>query len=179
MKKLMIPLTISTYCIALFLILAGALDERWPVYLWLVSIAVSFVLSIANVFNAAAFKHNEENIYRDSLIFKILLIPFFIANFILGILVAVTSIFSIFTLFFFASIPLAIIALLMMVFAYWLMLSTSSYSIVLRLKIITIGKTPVKDLIIIVLHFIFVLDVIAAIILYRDYKKGVLYYEER
>jgi len=179
MKRLMIPLTISTYCIALFLTLTAILDTRWPVYLWLVSIVVSFILSLANVCYAIIGKHEESNIYRDSLIFKIVLIPFFIANFILGILVAVSSLFSVFTLFFFASIPLFIIALLMMVFAYWLMLSTSSYSIVLRLKKVVISKAPIKDVLIIVLHFIFVLDVFAAIILYRDYKKGVLYYEER
>ena len=186
MKKLMIPLTLSTYAIAAFLILSVYIDKKWPLYSWLIAAIVCFLLSLINIIYAI-FKRKEDGIYRDSLIFKLILIPFFIFNFILTILIISTSVFSIFTAFFFASLPLILVGALTVLYAYLLLLSTSIYSVKVKLRNIYKSKNPIKDIILVVFHFIFILDVIAAIIFYKDYKKrlsmennkGDLDYEKR
>ena len=181
MKKFMIPLVISAYMIMISLILAYKTVDVRAVYMFWISSLIMIILSIANGIYAMLSNHDERQIHKETMIFKIILIPFYIFNFIAGLMVALTTIFAVLTIWFIvAAIPLAIVGLLMLVSTYLLMLSTGSYNIVIQIKKLRgIKKDSLIDLIITIMHFIFVADLVGAIIINSYDKEKEINYEKR
>ena len=182
MKKLVIPLIVILYMLVACLCLIAATTKMIFVYAFYVLGMLAFALIVMNIINALLGNYNNENIYKETLIYKIVLIPFYIFNFVVGILVAFVAVFAALSVWFFiAAIPLVLISIIMIIFTYLLMISLGSYNIVTLIKRIRRGESrDIKlDILTLVLHFIFVVDVLGAIVLYKNEKNNGGNYEKR
>ncbi|MGM9971503.1 MAG: hypothetical protein ACI35W_03775 [Anaeroplasmataceae bacterium] len=173
MKKLMIPYVISLYLMVLSLYIGGKVSRLNGLVLLVIPLLlIVIVLGIANLF-FLIFKKNElqDSIIRDTMIYKIVLIPFYIFSFILGFAFLLVGSLAGFTIFFLATIPLLFVVFLIMVFTYIAMIGTSANNIVLLVK--NRDKNGIVFTIVnIILQLIFVIDLIDSIFLYIHYKKS-------
>lgn len=125
------------------------------------------ILGVANFMLGVVYLFKEKKCpYGTVMVCKLVLVPFFILNFIYIVIIFFGSLnpFLIFML------PLSIF---LMVLTYGIVLATSAYNVGYMLNKIKNGEGTILDkLILIVCHFIFVLDVIASVVLvYRNKKR--------
>jgi hypothetical protein len=106
--------------------------------------------------------------YKTTMIIKIVMIPYYIINFFIW------AIFVIGTLNPFLIIFLPLIVAFSIVTTYFIMLATSAQNIVCLIKQFFKEKS-LSCLIYAIFHFIFCADVIAAIMLYSNYKQNINY----
>ena len=103
------------------------------------------------------------------MIVKLLLIPYYIGSFLLGVIFVLVGLLSLVTIFWLASFGLGFVAFMMLVYNYLLTLSTSSLNIARMIK--TYDEYPlIIAAIITIAHFIMVFDVASAIYLYLYHK---------
>ena len=170
MRSILIPLIVSLYltCVVFFMVNIA----YFFVYIYYGMVLINIILIFINIlYSIINKKELTPIIYKETMIFKIVLIPYFIFNFIMGIIIVFMGIASILTIFFFASLPLIFISFLVGVASYMVVLASSSYNVVLLIKE-TKKKTAIFNIIMIILNFIFIADVIASVITYvNNYKK--------
>ena len=168
MKKFIIPLIVSLYltCISFFMV--NVLD--WFMYVFYGLVVLNIILIIINIlYPIINHKKLNPKSYKEIMIYKLILIPYFIFNFVVGVVILLMGLLSFITIFFFAGIPLLLMAFLVCVASYVVILATSSYEIILLIKGMN-KKTVIFNIIMIILNFIYVLDVVGSIITFINYK---------
>ena len=178
MKKTMIPLVVDVYLIILSIILVYFTDHGATMFY--IFGLLGIFLAIANILNAALFNH-DDRVYKETLIFKIILIPFYVLNFIFGMAVMITTVLlALCIILAWLALPALLLGIAMIMFTYLLMISTSSYTIVKKIKMIlnNNSKDMVTDIILTILQFIFVVDLVSTIIIYNN-ERNFIVYEKR
>lgn len=122
--------------------------------------AINFIYGLV-VWQRAGDKRKLAEKWKKILIVtKILLIPFYIANFIAWVLVTVVGIVPVFMFL------LVLASLMGFIFTYWIFLSTAIYSLAIFKEYYNEGYYPKWIFIILLLsQFIFVIDILGVIIL--------------
>lgn len=135
------------------------------ILLWISLImgVVAFFLGLLNVFLGLRKIFNSPKcVYKSVMISKILLIPFFIINFFLCFIIVII----LFNPFMFFVVPF--ILYLMICGAFGIVLATSSYNIGYMLNKIRNKEKTWNDLIVyFLLQFIFILDIVSSILLFK------------
>lgn len=172
MKKIIIPFIVSVYAIVMcFVALMINSELTWPLWAFFVFLGISIVLAIVNL--VVAIKNRKKpdpNVFRATLLVKLIMIPFHIFNFVIMIVVFAGGLLSLATIFFLASAPLLFIAWLISCFGYMVLISTSIHSIfqlVGQRKKVNIAITILG----IVLQCVYFADIVISIYLYSDFKK--------
>lgn len=171
MKKMLTIYTISVYMVPLFIILfllSNAFFDSLAFFCFImifVSMGLCMLLGIVNlVFAVKEAAVYTENGFRNVMRFKLMHIPFFIVNFLFWLfyMAASANPFLIFTWVF---IPVVVL------YTYGVMLATSFHEcghLVTCKRKGLLGQHKIWYHII--LQFIFVLDIIDSIVLYRKYR---------
>ena len=142
------------------------------VYIFYGLILLNTILIIINIlYPIINFKKLTPKSYKEIIIYKIILIPYFIFNFVVGVIILLMGLLSFITIFFFAGIPLILMAFLVCVASYMVILATSSYEVIILIKGIN-KKTIIFNIIMIILNFMYVLDVIGSTITFVKYKNN-------
>lgn len=160
-----ILLAIWPYMIAVFSLFEGNTTMKVVLYLYYPATAVVYIWNIIN-----AFKYKGQNIAKElaffNMIIKIAHIPFYLIIFAIGLMFLLASVVPALTFF----TPMILINLF--ITDIILLFISSMYGVnairyAYKERMIT-GKSAIKNLI---MHFIFVLDVISAINIYCKVKK--------
>lgn len=175
MKKLLIPFVVFLYLmqisfIVLLFLPEELFDSQYALLLYVPTIvlgSVAAVLGLVNlVFGCLQISRPAEDVYKTVMIIKLVLVPFFIINFVLSILFSVT--FVIIPFMAFAGI---IIALLLMLMTYAITMVTSVYNICYSLYRVRTLKHGFFGMIVpFVFQFFFVLDCVGSILFYIKEK---------
>lgn len=161
MKKTLLPLTAALYLSDVLFIILGCIDVDWLAYLYLAMIPVILILAVLNIVCAIANRKTTlRSSVKNALIFKLILIPHYIMSFVVGIILVIVGIFSAFTIFWLASLPVLLLVFLFCLFTYFVMVSTGTYTVVSLLRERKELNLPFV-VINIVCQFIFVLDLIS------------------
>jgi len=128
---------------------------------------LNFILPLVNIlyaiFYSKKISKDEEKVKkwnRNILIIKIVLIPFYTINFILWFLVSILGIVPVFMFLLVVGPIMGIIS------AYWILLSTSFYSVAVIKEYYKLGYlTKTLKMIFIISQFLFVLDLIGYVVL--------------
>ncbi|WP_329381913.1 hypothetical protein [Anaerofustis butyriciformans] len=166
-KRIILPLLLIFYPYIL-LFMFGLIDEDNLLYVLFPYFIFTIILYIANIINACIL--NEENGFYKlafwNMLIKLIHIPFFILIFIIGMIFLMAMVVP--ALFILSPIICFILACL----DYILILVSSSYGINAITKMRNENILSKKEAVIyIIMHFIFVLDVISAIIIFIKAKK--------
>lgn len=166
-KRNIIPLLLI-FCPYIFLLMIFLSDENNFDSLLVTYLLFTTVIYILNIINAC--KINEENDFYNlafwNMLIKLIHIPFFILIFIIGMIFLMAMVVP--ALFIISPIICFILACL----DYILILVSSSYGINAITKMRNENILSKKEAVIyIIMHFIFVLDVISAIIIFIKTKK--------
>lgn len=165
MKKMLYTIIGLLYLMQIFFIIGGTYkkDFNWPFY---VAIAVSIIIIILSlIYILKTLTSNSNNLinFKETRNIKFILIPYFIINFVIGLLLALGSLVLIYFLPF-----MVVILILMICFTYLIVFTTSIANI--KVMFLNRSKDPYYYLVQILLHFIFVLDVISAALVYNKNK---------
>lgn len=108
--------------------------------------------------------------FAITMITKLTLVPFFVVNFIFGVMLSIG-------LFLWFIAPYVLITEIFgVLLTYGTMIATSSYNLSYMYNSVKYGNRKWHDwALMFVLHFIFVADVVASVMLYADYKKAQAY----
>ncbi len=173
MKKWLIAFMITVYLMQISLLVGMGIFFALPdakIYFVFIAPAVflclAFVLGCINiVFGVLQFKSPEPNVTKTVMLAKLSLIPFFIVNFILCILLIA----GLLNPFLFMSI--FIVAPLLIAITYGITFVTSSYNLGFIVNKFINGESNITTLVVCgVFHFFFVFDVIGSILLYKSTK---------
>ena len=175
MKKTLIPLVIVHYLFMITGILIFVIDDTAFVQLMsiinLILVPIGLITIVMNIINA--FKHRNDSLdssAKEIMIFKILMIPYYISSFIFGVIFAFVGLISLVTIFWLASFPLVLVAILMLIYNYITMISTSSH-ILFKLYKEYKNYSSITSVIIAMSQLIMVIDVFGAIFLYIRVKE--------
>lgn len=168
MKRLMIPMIISLYLMQICFIIYFAGDDTLfrMAYIGLAFSAVSAILAIFN-FAFALLKKNtdEKSVYKLTMITKIVLIPFYVISFFFAAIIIISGVVVIFFV-----IPFFVISFIIWIFTYIVLVTSGIYNVVFLFR--QRGKKDIVYLgIHIVLHFLFIADLVDSIVLYSTAKK--------
>lgn len=171
MKKTIIPLIVSCYVVMFSYILVLIDDSlEFASYLGLIFVLVCFLLAILNLIVLVVNRRNKDlSVFRNVLLFKVIMIPFHIFVFAIGMIVLFGSVLSLFTVFFLASAPLILIGCFFFFFNYVMMISIGIHSVV---QLINNRKRidPVSFVLAIILQFIFFGDILSSMYLHSFFK---------
>lgn len=159
MKKIMVPYVICLYMIEISFFLVNIFS--FMTYVFFGICILSFCLGIANILLSTLRKDNEK-VYKETLIFKSILIPYYVVAFIILLVLLFIGLVSITFV-----LPFALIALVSLLFTYFVMVSTSVGNIVSILKS---DETIVWKVVNTICQFIFIADYIDAIYLCSSNK---------
>jgi len=176
MKKVLIPLTVllylSVFCTfaALIVIMVNEEQVFIPRILIIVSLALLLpilALEIINIFSVlSGFKAPRPNTFKTVMAFKIALVPYYVLNFAVCCVFAVCAVVPAL----FIIVTAAMVAAV--VFTYFTVVSTSLHNVAFIWHMYKCGSiTFLQTAAHVVLHFIFIADVIDAIFLYMNYSK--------
>lgn len=175
MKKLLISFTVFVYLmqisfVVLFAVPDELFDSRYSFLLLLPVIvlgAVAAILGLVNlVFGFLQISRPAEDVYKTVMIIKLVLVPFFIINFVLCVMFA--ACFIIIPYFVLGGIILAVLFMLM---TYAITLVTSVYNICYSLYRVRTLKHGFFGMIVpFIFQFFFVLDCVGSILFYIKEK---------
>lgn len=177
MKKFLTPYTVLLYSmqiafIAAVCVIGAAGESEPPAFSALIIAALVFgvlagIFGFLNlVFGIMQIFKPTGNVYKNTMIFKIALVPFFVIHFVLCMLMLLGFINPFLLPYLFVVVPVGIFL------TYAAMFVTSAYNLGRMAYLIKSGqKTPFELAVYIVFHFIFVLDVVGAVMLYAKYGK--------
>lgn len=171
MIKTLLPLTVFLYLSQALVIAIGCIEAEWLTYCFLAAVALSFVLGLANIIFAVADRKTAfKTALGKSMVFKLVLIPYYILNFAeFIILLAGGAVTAFAPLFWPALLPILLTAFLICCFSYFIMISTSALNIVALIRERR-GVNPVFALVNVVLQFVPVADVLDTVYLYNYLK---------
>ena len=171
MKKILIPFVVFIYLmqisfIVLFSLPLELFDSQYALLLYIpvmVTGSVAAVLGLVNlVFGFLQISRPAKDVYKTIMIIKLVLMPFFIINFVLCVLVAACLI-----MLPFIAIMGIILALLFMIMTYAIMIVTSVYNICYSLYRVRTLKHGFFGMIVpFIFQFFFVLDCVGSILFY-------------
>ena len=171
MKKLLIPFVVFIYLMQISFIVMFSLPEEIiysmnSVLLFLPAIifgTVAAVLGLVNlVFGFLQISRPAEDVYKTIMIIKLVLIPFFIINFVLCVMLAVC-----FVVIPFMALGGIVLAVLFMLMTYAITMVTSVYNICYSLYRVRTLKHGFFGMIVpFVFQFFFVLDCVGSILFY-------------
>lgn len=178
MRVLLATFTTVLYCFQLTIIAALVLllgsDNTdsivWtPFYITLAVLAVAaFFLGVANIAKALSnfFAPAQKNPFTTIMVFKILLIPYFIVNFALCFLIVAGSLNPFLIVSVFITIPI------MCFLTYCVLLVTSAYNLSRMFAMIVRREESLQTLIPhIIFHFIFLSDVVDSVIVRNKFRR--------
>lgn len=175
MKKLLIPFVVFVYLMQISFIVMFALpeelfDSSYAILLYVPTIvlgSVAAVLGLVNiVFGFLQISRPFEGVYKTIMIIKLSLIPFFIANFVLCVMVAFALI-----IFPFFTLGGIVLAVLFMMMTYAITMVTSVYDICYTLyRVRTLKRGFFGMVVPFVFQFFFVLDCVGSILFYIKEK---------
>ncbi len=175
MKKLLISFTVFVYLmqisfVVLFAVPDAVFDAQYSILLLVPVIvlgAVAAVLGLVNlVFGFLQISRPAEDVYKTVMIIKLVLVPFFIINFVLCVMVA-----ACFVVVPFMAIAGIIFAVLFMLMTYAITMVTSVYNICYSLYRVRTLKHGFFGMIVpFVFQFFFVLDCVGSILFYIKEK---------
>ena len=158
-------LMVWPYVFFLFLALPDETGKVHGYFLIAYTIATIFVYGL-NIWNAFAFHGTQQQLSFYDMVIKLVHIPFYLGGFALGILLLLSMAVPAFL--FLSPVLIAVLA----VVEFFLMLTSSMYGVSASVRMARKGYLPKKSVAVyIVLHFVFVMDVISAIFLYRASRK--------
>lgn len=153
------------YVILIFFVLPDKTGNVHGYFLIAYTVATFFVYGL-NIWNAFAFHGTHQQLSFYGMVIKLVHIPFYLAGFALGILLLFSMVVPAFL--FISPILIAVLG----VVEFFLMVASSMYGVSASLRMARTGYLPKKSVVLhIVFHFIFVMDVISAIFLYRASRK--------
>lgn len=170
MKKLLIPYIIFLYLLQVsfltYIGLAIAFEEtsfntELLLFIPLAFGIVAVIFGILNVvFGIIQFYKPNSNVYKVTMISKLVLIPYYVINFIISVLLLIGMLNPFLILYAFIAIPLIV------VITYATMFATSTYNLGYMAYLVKRGEKEWQELIMhFIFHFIFVLDVISSMML--------------
>ncbi len=176
MKKILIPLTIllylSVFCTlaALVVIMVSEEEVVIPRILIIVSLGLLLpvlALEIVNLIYAAlGLNTPRPNTFKTVMAFKIALVPYYVFNFIVCCFFAICAIVPALFLIVTAAMVVAVI------FTYFSVVSTSLHNIAYIFHMYKCGRLNILQTVAhIVLHLIFVADLVDSIYLFVNYNK--------
>lgn len=104
--------------------------------------------------------------YKMTMVTKLILVPFFVTNFVLAMMLSVGLL-----LWFVA--PFVLLTLILdVLLTYGTMLATSSYNLAYMFKSVKYSNKKWSEYVLyFILHFIFVADIVSSIMIWLDYRK--------
>jgi hypothetical protein len=163
-KILPVILMVWPYVFSIFLFLPDKTGEAHINFLIAYTIATLFVYGL-NIWNAFSFHGSEQQLSFYGMLIKLAHIPFYVIGFALGALLLLSMVVPAFL--FLSPIFLVVLAAV----EFFLMLASSMYGISASVRMAKKGYLKKKSAVIyIVLHVIFVTDVISAVSLYKKTK---------
>lgn len=130
----------------------------------LLSPIVNTIFALINKKNMESNEEILERRIRNILIIKLVLIPFFLLNFMMWCLVTIVGIVPVF-MFMLAAAPIGIL------YTYWIFLSTTSYSIIVIREYYRFGgMSRLMYFALLISQFIFICDVVGFIVLHMFIK---------
>lgn len=175
MKKLLISFTVFVYLMQISFIVLFALpqelfDSKYAILLYIPVIvmgSVAAILGLVNlVFGCLQISRPAEDVYKTVMIIKLVLVPFFIINFVLCVMVA-----ACFIIIPFAAFAGIIFAVLFMLMTYAITLVTSVYNICYSLYRVRTLKHGFFGMIVpFIFQFFFVLDCVGSVLFYIKEK---------
>lgn len=140
-----------------------SISESISIIVTILNLILPLVNILYAIFYSKKISNDEEKVKkwnRNILIIKIVLIPFYIINFIFWFLVSILGIVPVFMFLLVAGPIMGIIS------AYWILLSTSFYSVAVIKEYYKFGYlTKTLKMIFIISQFLFVLDLIGYVVL--------------
>lgn len=170
MKRFFYPLVVLLYTLSglsLYSVFTESDDTLVSNLILIISLVIILYCCFIIVHALLSKKLDEQTVVKTTLIVKSLLIPFYVIAFIFGILIAFGS------LVFVLVLPLLIfIVFLIALFVLLVVVTTSMYNV----KILFINRDKINKIyfIHIILHFIYVTDLISSILVYNDYKNKLI-----
>ncbi|MGI6735594.1 MAG: DUF6652 family protein [Bacilli bacterium] len=162
---MMIAFVVSAYLMqAMFVIgLFAGESFAWASYVGLGLALVTFAFGVIVVTKSLTGAAEER--VSETMIIKLMLIPYYIINFIIGVMLAMGALINIMV---FPIIMVVIITIF--TFTYFMVVVTSMPNA--RYLVKKVWKEPDGMLVFhIVLHFLFITDVISSVVLYEQTKK--------
>lgn len=177
MKKLLIPFVVFVYLMqAYFLVLCGLSSKfdsfNFNYYLLYIPFFVfgfaALIFGILNcVFGLLQISRPIRGVYKTVMICKLALIPFFIINFIICVLLAVGMLNP------FLLILGVVVMLLCLLVTYGIMLSTSVYNVGYAVYQVRQGEVSFLEVLMpVIFQFIYILDCVGAVMLYIKGKES-------
>lgn len=180
MKKLMIPYMVFLYltqmCILAFIIVSYVFQTTdgtvHPVanIMFFVSLCVGIFTSLWGFglfVHALLHKYDVNKCpYKMTMVTKLILVPYFVINFVLGMMLSTGLL-----LWFVA--PFILMTLMFdVLLTYGTMIATSSYNLVYMFKSVKLGNKKWNEYVLyFILHFIFIADIVASIMIWMDSRK--------
>jgi hypothetical protein len=165
--NMMIPFVISAYVMQVFFLIGLFAGENfvWANYVGLAFTLLTFVCGIITIIKNVSDDNKDTR--KEAMIAKLVLIPYFAINLIVGLMAIFGSLDNIIAL------PTVVIAvllfivisvLLLLLFNYFILVVTSAGNVRYLIKNL-VDKKDQTALLHIALHFIFIADIISSIIL--------------
>ncbi|MCF0117742.1 MAG: hypothetical protein HUJ61_06835, partial [Bacilli bacterium] len=172
------PFDISMALLITFFALTNTEGETSVYYIFLYSfLAMTFVTSglgiACLIIGLLQMKKPTRDVYKTTMIIKCILIPYYIVNFVFGILMGFTTVLAIISMWLTViGIFMYIILVLGVILTYMLMLATSAPNIGFLIYSFKTKKISLSWFITnMILQFFFVSDVVSSIMLYVKEKK--------
>ncbi|HPK29161.1 MAG: hypothetical protein BWX57_00611 [Tenericutes bacterium ADurb.Bin024] len=156
---MLIPFVVSAYLMQVFFLIGLFAGESfaWANYAGLVFTLLTLVFGV--IATVKSVTGDTRDTRKETMTFKLLLIPYFVINFIIGFMALLGALVN------FMVLPIIVAGvILMLVFNYFMVVVTSASNIRYLIKNLVVKKDPLT-LLHIAFHFIFVTDVISSVIL--------------